>query len=94
MIKIKKHVKAVIMLILLGICSDGKQVAESQPPNVIFVVCDGLNDIAVTGAGYPQASMPHLKALSERGVKFTNAFTNAPIRAPSRGRFLTGMTVK
>ena len=95
MTKTKKYVKTVMMLILLGICSDGKQVAaqvsKSQPPNIIFIVCDDLNDIAVAGAGHPQASMPHLKALAERGVKFTNAFTNAPICAPSRGSFLTGI---
>ena len=83
-----------LILMTVGSCFATKK-AEVQsanpPPNIIFIICDDLNDIAVSGAGHPQASMPHLAQLAAQGINFTNAFTNAPICAPSRGSFLTGI---
>ena len=40
---------------------------------------------------HPQTLTPHMTALMERGVRFTHAYSNDPICAPSRASFLTGL---
>ena len=41
--------------------------------------------------GHPQAKTPNLDKLAREGVLFTNAHSNAPICAPSRASFMTGI---
>lgn len=74
-------------------CNSEKDKTEDtlKRPNIIFIVADDLNDIAVKGEGHPNASMPHLAKLAASGVNFVNAYTNAPICAPSRASFLLGI---
>jgi len=60
-------------------------------PNILFIICDDLND-AITGfGGHPQAKTPNLDRLAKRGVRFTNAQNNSPVCGPSRASFLTGL---
>ncbi len=65
---------------------------SASRPNIIFIVCDDLNDIAVNSIGHPNASMPNLQKLARGGVSFVNAYVNDPICAPSRASFLTGIS--
>ena len=40
---------------------------KGQKPNILFIICDDLND-AVTGfGGHPQAKTPHLDRLAKQG---------------------------
>jgi len=64
---------------------------STNPPNVVFIICDDLNDIAVNKAGHPQAKMPNVEKLAGRGVNFVNAYSNNPICAPSRASMLAGI---
>ena len=60
--------------------------------NIILILSDqqrydtvsayGLNDICKT---------PHIDALANEGMKFTNAFTSSPICAPARASVMTGL---
>ncbi len=59
--------------------------------NVLFVVFDDLNDSVVRMGGHPQARTPNIERVMRRGIRFTNAQTNAPICGPSRASFLTGL---
>lgn len=61
-------------------------------PNVLFIVCDDLNTTVegFTGA-HPQASTPNLARFAESATRFQRAYSNAPICAPSRASFLTGI---
>ena len=46
----------------------------------------------VTGAyGNKLVKTPNLDALSARGIKFTNAYTNCPICVPARATIATGL---
>ncbi len=69
--------------------SDEKE-AVSQP-NVLFIICDDLNDAVEGMGGHPQAITPNIKMLASRGMLFTNAHSNHPICAPSRASLFSGI---
>jgi arylsulfatase A-like enzyme len=60
-------------------------------PNVLFLLFDDLNDSIEGMGGHPQARTPNINRLMQRGVKFTNAHSNAPICAPSRACIMSGI---
>ncbi len=59
--------------------------------NVLWIICDDLNDFEGIFGGHPQAQTPHMDALATSGVTFINAHSNAPICGPSRSSFVTGI---
>ncbi|MDZ7723278.1 MAG: sulfatase-like hydrolase/transferase [candidate division KSB1 bacterium] len=62
-----------------------------RPKNVLFIICDDLNDSLENLGGHPQAVTPNLDRLMQKSVRFTNAHSNDPICGPSRASFLTGI---
>lgn len=59
--------------------------------NILFVICDDLNN-AIEGMGrVPFAPAPNLKRLMDGGVRFTNAHSNCPICLPSRSSLFSGI---
>lgn len=65
--------------------------SAGEKPNVLFIVCDDLNDYIETMGGHPQAKTPHIKRLIDSGVSFEQAHCNIPICNPSRASFATGL---
>jgi arylsulfatase A-like enzyme len=66
-------------------------VSESNPPNVLFIAVDDLNDwVGYTGT-HPDARTPNIDALAERGTAFTQAFSQYPLCGPSRASLFSGM---
>ena len=64
---------------------------EQKRPNILFIICDDLND-AITGmGGHPQAKTPNIDKLMQRSVQFTHGYSNNPICAPARASMLTGL---
>ena len=63
----------------------------AEPPIVILLVCDDLNDYVEGFGGHPQAKTPNIKRLVDSGVSFTQAHCTIPICNPSRASFLTGL---
>ncbi|MEM9079074.1 MAG: sulfatase [Verrucomicrobiota bacterium] len=57
----------------------------------MFLICDDLNDFVEGMGGHPQAYTPNISRLARMGVLFTNAHSNAPMCAPSRPSFLSGL---
>ena len=60
-------------------------------PNVLFIICDDLNDSLEGWGGHPQAKTPHISRLMERGVSFKNAHCNSPLCGPSRASIFSGL---
>ncbi len=85
--------RIVFPLILAGIpgisCRD--QTIQTEQPNVLFIICDDLNDSVEGMGGHPQAKTPNLSRLAHEGIRFTNAHSADPICGPSRASFLTGI---
>ena len=63
---------------------------EQEPYNVLFIAVDDLNDWTGFLGGHPDALTPHMDALAETGMVFTNAHTPIPLCNPSRSAILTG----
>ena len=62
-----------------------------QPPNVLMIAIDDLNDWVGCLGGHPQASSPNIDRLAKRGTLFTNAHCQAPICNPSRTSIMYGL---
>ena len=65
--------------------------AEAPKPNVLFIICDDLNDYIGALGGHPQAKTPNIDRLFASGVSFTQAHCNVPICAPSRSSLFAGL---
>ncbi len=78
------------ILISLSACGD---LSEKQPekPNVLFIICDDLNDYVEGMEGHPQAVTPNIARLASEGISFTNAHSNHPVCAPCRASLFTGI---
>jgi len=61
--------------------------------NILFIMCDQLRADYLSCFGHPYLNTPHIDALAGRGVRFSNAFCQAPLCGPSRASFYTGRYV-
>jgi len=59
-------------------------------PNLIFVFADQLRYQATGFGGDPNARTPHLDALAQQSLCFTNAISGCPVCCPARASLLTG----
>ena len=70
----------------LGIAS----FAAEKNFNVVFIICDDLNDFTSVNGGHPQAYTPNMARFAKTAVSFENAYSNNPVCAPSRAILFTG----
>jgi arylsulfatase A-like enzyme len=64
---------------------------DDSRPNVLFIICDDLNNAIASMGRVPFAPAPNLQALMERGTRFVNAQSNCPVSLPSRCSLLSGI---
>ena len=71
----------VLLAVLSSACSAPQQ---ERSPNIVLIYVDdlGWRDLGVQGSSYYQT--PHIDRLAAEGMRFTNAYANAPNCAPSR----------
>ncbi|MEM7343042.1 MAG: alkaline phosphatase family protein [Chloroflexota bacterium] len=62
----------------------------SQLKNILFIMCDQLRWDYLSCYGHPHLETPNIDALAARGVRFTEAYCQAPLCGPSRASFYTG----
>jgi len=78
-----------IVLILLSEWVKAQQIEDTKPNFIIILADDlGYGDLGFTGS--TQIKTPHIDALSNSGVIFTEAYVSAPVCAPSRAGLITG----
>jgi arylsulfatase A-like enzyme len=63
----------------------------AEKPNLLFIICDDLNDSVEKMGGHPQAKTPNIDRLMKMGTRFTNAHANNPLCGPSRASLLSGL---
>jgi len=68
-----------------------KAVASAARPNILFIVCDDMNDWVGFLGGHPDTQTPNMDRLAKRGMVFTRAYCASPICGPSRAAVLTGL---
>lgn len=59
-------------------------------PNIVFILIDDLRYDTFGFMGHPFIETPHLDALANQGIRFSNAFVTTSLCSPSRASFLTG----
>jgi arylsulfatase A-like enzyme len=64
--------------------------ADSARPNILFILAEDIGP-QLGCYGEPLVQTPNLDALAARGVRFTRAFTTAPVCSASRSAIMTGM---
>jgi len=65
----------------------------AKTPNILLIMADQLAARHTGAYGHPLVKTPHMDALAETGVLFTEAYTNCPICAPSRASLCSGKLV-
>ena len=59
-------------------------------PNILWITCEDTSPY-LGCYGDPFATTPNLDRLAGRGVRYTNAYSTAPVCAPARSCLITGM---
>ncbi|MFH5804539.1 sulfatase [Alienimonas sp. DA493] len=81
---------AALLSVPLARAADAADPSENRPPNVVIVFCDdmGYGDAGFTGA--TDIATPHLDALAEGGMVFTDFYAAQAVCSASRAALLTG----
>ena len=66
----------------------------TQKPNVLWIMADQLRFDYLSCYGHPHLHTPHIDALAQRGVRFTNTYVQSPVCGPSRMSAYTGRYVR
>jgi arylsulfatase A-like enzyme len=64
--------------------------AQSQQPNVIYIMSDDMGYGDLSGYGRKDYSTPNLDKLAAQGMKFVNAYSAGAVCTPTRAAFMTG----
>lgn len=89
---IKRDSKLIwIVLNFLIVNSSFAQYDHPKKPNIIYILADdlGYNELGIYGQKLIET--PHIDALGAEGMKFLQHYTGAPVCAPARTIFLTGL---
>ncbi|MDP6719893.1 MAG: sulfatase-like hydrolase/transferase, partial [Pirellulaceae bacterium] len=86
-----KHVRAILLMLLCSVAGLRSAEAAERRPNVLFIICDDLNDWALHPPRHPKAKTPNMDRLRDRSVNFTNAHAVVPVCGPSRKCLFAGL---
>lgn len=64
-----------------------------RPPNIVYILADDLGWGEVGCYGQRKIRTPNLDGLAQEGLRFTRAYTGAPVCAPSRAVLMTGRSL-
>jgi arylsulfatase A-like enzyme len=78
------------LIVLGGIFAGSIAMAEKQPPNVVVIFADDLNDFEGT-YGHPLAQTPNMDRFAQQSLRFDRAYCQFPLCGPSRASFMTGL---
>jgi arylsulfatase A-like enzyme len=80
-----------LFLTFAGLLFISPPAIAAEPPNILFIAIDDLNDWIGCLKGHPQTLTLNIDRLAARGTLFTNAHCQAPLCNPSRSSLLTGL---
>ena len=87
---IMKRSLVLLVALLLSWQAGDLQAADTKRPNILWLIGEDLSpDLGCYGA--KEVATPNLDRLAKEGMRFTRAFTTAPVCSASRSGFMTGM---
>lgn len=88
--KMAGSLKSLLLLLWIGFTACGANEELPEQPNILWISHEDLSPIyGCYGDSY--ARTPHIDSLAKKSIRFTQAFSNAPICAPARSTLITGM---
>ena len=66
---------------------------STNPPNIVFIMADDLGWGEVGCYGQQKIRTPNIDRLAAEGMRFTRAYSGAPVCAPSRCVLMTGLNL-
>jgi uncharacterized sulfatase len=88
------HPIARLFLTALCLCLIGHRAVCDEPkppqPNILWLTCEDMGP-HIGPYGDPYAHTPNLDRFSQRGLRYLNVWSNAPVCAPARTALITGM---
>jgi arylsulfatase A-like enzyme len=63
----------------------------ASKPNILWLIAEDMSPDAVSCYGAKEVWTPNIDKLAAEGVRFTRAYTTAPVCSASRSAFMTGM---
>src|SRR5579872_2473277 len=75
---------------LLTLAAGGASAQTKRKPNLIVILADDLGYGDVGCYGSPDVPTPHIDALAQAGVRFTDGYVTNCVCSPSRAALLTG----
>ncbi|MFL2859334.1 MAG: sulfatase [Pontiellaceae bacterium] len=63
----------------------------SNQPNILWITSEDNNISWIGAYGNTHVNTPNINRLADEGFKYTHAYANAPVCAPSRSTWITGM---
>ena len=82
--------RALLFLTLLGMPASPAR-ADGTKPNILWLLAEDIGPEAFSQASTPEARTPIIDQLAREGVRYTRAYTTAPVCSPSRSALITGM---
>ena len=76
---------------MMAVAANAADPAIPKRPNILWLIAEDMGPDAVTCYGNAQVWTPNLDKLAADGVRFTRAYTTAPVCSASRSGFMTGM---
>ncbi len=76
--------------ILMDMLAGTAGAAEPQRPNILWLTCEDISPY-LGAYGHKHAHTPNLDRLAKEGIRYTQAYANAPVCAVARSALLTGM---
>ena len=74
------------------VCLTGcKEKLSLERPNILWLTSEDNNIDWVGCYGNKYAETPNIDALAEQGFRYTHCYANAPVCAPSRSTWITGV---
>ncbi len=77
-----------LFLFLIGLVPSGN---AQDRPNILWLTCEDNNVNWVGCYGNPHAETPHIDNLAKEGFQYMHCYANAPVCAPSRSTWITGI---
>ncbi len=87
----RRDALALLSLPLLGACTKRAAAPAPRQPHIVILLVDALRRDFVGCYGGDGAATPVIDRIAREGVRFTNAYANAPWTLPSHASLFTGL---